>query len=320
MVLSPDGHILAVGEGTGKVGLWDVAKRKQLGQLPTGFIFSGESNEDGESNGEGESNEDGVSEDCTDKLVFSPDGRTLVSVSGNPNEATGEVRFWDVASHKQLGQLSGYAGYSELAEGVVFSPDGHTIASIYEDEVRIWDVKTFRELDRLSAQARVTDLALSPDGRTVALVTEAVPGEPSEGNNVLLLDLTTHKQLGRLPIGPDESVNGIVFSPDGHTLLSIDGEPGEPEGSKLILWNVATRKQLGQSLIDPGEAATTAIFSPNGLTLAIAGENGGIHLWRGILWQRFSELRNKVCDLVGDDLSRAEWAEYAPGVSYRQIC
>jgi len=39
------------------------------------------------------------------------------------------------------------------------------------------------------------------------------------------------------------------------------------------------------------------------------------------LWsERLGELRDRVCELVGRDLTRGEWARFLPGEDYRRTC
>ena len=74
-------------------------------------------------------------------VAFSPDGKTLASVSG-------DVPLWDLATDKKRGTLQGHAKEdketSEPAssvESVAFSPDGKSLAAGSKDgSVRIWVV------------------------------------------------------------------------------------------------------------------------------------------------------------------------------------
>jgi WD40 repeat protein len=133
IVLSSDRHTLAFVNITsepaevGKVLLWDIATRKQLGQLPLG---------------RGES---------VSSIELSPDGRTLVSVSGEgggSEELGGEVRLWDLATGKPLG-LPLTAG-GEAVQSVVFSPSGSALAFLSErGAIKLWRGILWRDLPEL---------------------------------------------------------------------------------------------------------------------------------------------------------------------------
>jgi WD40 repeat protein len=104
------------------VRLWDVRRRRQIGQPLTGHtgaVFG---------------------------VAFRPDGHTLASAG-----ADGTVRLWDVRSHRQLGQpLTVPFGY---VYGVAFSPDGRTLASAGSDgTVRTWQGILWGDLAELRAQ------------------------------------------------------------------------------------------------------------------------------------------------------------------------
>jgi WD40 repeat protein len=141
IALSPDGEILASGPlFGGKIRLWSVSHRTQLGQLSSGA---------------------GVW-----KLVFSPDGRTLAAAGDD-----GGVRLWDFSGGAPLGGPP-LRGHTNIVESVAFSPDGQTLASASEDgTVRLWDVARGAPLGEAlssSTGSVVKGVAFSPDGRTLA--------------------------------------------------------------------------------------------------------------------------------------------------------
>jgi WD40 repeat protein len=107
-----------------------------------------------------------------------------------------------------------------------------------------------------------TDLAWSPDGKTLAVATSA---------GVFLYDAAT---LGAAPRQVEATaglVNSVAFSSDGR-LLAFGGSAG------LVLWNLAQQEavSLGQLATAP---VLNVLFSPDGSLLASRTEGRGVRLW-----------------------------------------
>ena len=156
---------------------------------------------------------------------------------------------------------------------VVFSPDGHTLASGSWDDnmVRLWDVGTGRLIATLAGHRRsVYSVAFSPDG---AMLT-------SGGNDlaVRLWDVTT-KQLKTTFIGHLGHINSVTFSPDGSILA------GGTDNEKVWLWDVITGQSL--AILEHKDGVRQVAFSPDGATLASAswGNDSTVKLWDTATWQ-----------------------------------
>jgi len=72
--------------------------------------------------------------DWVKSVIFSPDGCTLASGSGN------QIWLWDVRTRECLRT---FEEHNDRVRSVTFSPDGCTLASGSEDEtIKLWDVQT----------------------------------------------------------------------------------------------------------------------------------------------------------------------------------
>jgi WD40 repeat protein len=237
LAFSPNGKLLAVGTDSGVVGLWDVAKRRQIGlthgdpgNTIGGVAFSPDGKllatggDDGvrlwdAGSGKEQLKEVAVLDDEAriGHLAFSPDGRTLASAGYNtfpstPDEAYA-VQLWNVSSRKVRKTLYD----SKEIWGMAFSPDGRTLATTDEEYVvKLSNVASGREEDSLydETDAELRTVAFSPDGKTVAVVM---------GDEVRLWDMADHKRHTSLISSPEggENVKDVVFRPDGKFLATM---------------------------------------------------------------------------------------------------
>lgn len=193
---------------------------------------------------------------------FSPDGRRLAAAAAN-----GDVRIWDVSSHRVVGALRGTPA---IVSAMCFASDhllltangGGSTGAVASR--RLWDLRSASLLasspgDSSRPQGAV---ALSPDRRT--LVTAGAE------QTVELWDAgLRHRQRaleGRV------HATSLAFSPDGKLIAG-----GESEGAVWV-WDRFTGRRLRRLVGHIGPCQVVA-FSPDGKTLASGGIDGTVRLW-----------------------------------------
>lgn len=150
-------------------------------------------------------------------VAFSPDGRRLMT----SDWAVTSVKIWDVGptAGAEIGNFQEGATFSNAA--AAFTPDG---ASVYLPDpagtVSRRDVRSGDRTTRLRGQADGDDgdptLALSPDGRYLAVATGSFP--------VPVWDTRTERVAFRVGRGWKGWPGGIAWSADGRELAVADNE------------------------------------------------------------------------------------------------
>jgi WD40 repeat protein len=301
MAFSPDGKVVAVDTGKGRVWLWNPATGQPIRTLPavnvhlgTSVAFSpdgkilasgGDDGTDGEvqiwnaATGQpirtlfaGHVNVDSaLIVNSVTSVAFSPDGETLAV-----GTTDGQIKLWNTATWALIHVLSSdnlnapATNFSDTAFSLAFSPDGEIVAAGSNDgDVRFWNAATsqlIRTLPGNSSTGAVQSVAFSPDGKTLA---------DGETGGTRLWNVATGKPAVTLPTdSPSSQVYSVAFSPDGGT-LAVDSSGN---GTQIQLWDTATDEPISTPL-SAGPIDVVA-FSPDGKTLASGSDDGEVRLWR----------------------------------------
>ena len=274
VAFSPDGQFLAVGSANGEVGVWQVARWKQIMTLSghLGWVWSVTFSPDGARLASG--GDDGTVElwevssgqclttlqghtDWIRSVAFSPDGARLASGSQD-----GTVKLWEVSTGQCLTTLQSYTG---RVWSVAFSPDGARLASSSEDgTVKLWQVNTGQCLATLQGHTgRVWSVAFSPDGARLA--------SSSDDGTVRLWEVSTGQCLATLQ-GHVMWSTSASFSPDRSRFAT-----GSHDGT-VKLWEVSTGKCL-QTLRGHTNWVGSVAFSLDGTLLASGSHDRTVRVW-----------------------------------------
>jgi WD40 repeat protein/serine/threonine protein kinase len=274
-VFSPDGTHIALNQGTavgekgnrtGLMKLWDVAREKEVFATDKATGFPSD-------------------------VHFSPDGKCLLASGGTPFK----IKVLDAATYRELVTLEGEGGAPVDIPGppapgsgplgnLVFSRDGTRVANIYRLRLtqprdgnppilaclNVWDVATGRQLITVPGYATASSIALSPDGRRLASVSNT-NDDPAASGRVTVRDAATGKPLLTLQ-GHTGRVVGVAFSPDGRRIASIAVPPGfPPRQAEVRVWDAATGHELLTLTGVSGLRVSKLSFSPDGSRLVAAG-------------------------------------------------
>ncbi len=199
----------------------------------------------------------------------SGDGSTLFAA-----DAAGVLWLWDTRTGALRRRISDPAFTAATRDPRRFSPlifsalamdrEGlWLVVGFYSDyALALCEVATGR-IRRLAGHSdRASQLAISPDGRTLA--------SGSVDGSIRCWDVRTARLVAALP-GHLEETSAVAFSQDGRTLASAN------LGMEVKLWHLPTLREVATfPLLNAG---THLAFSPDGRRLAINTSDGAVIVW-----------------------------------------
>jgi WD40 repeat protein len=316
VAFSPDGALLASGGDDNSIALWNPESGTQIRtwKLPASdFQFTDvDTNQPLDRPIRGRpAGLAGVVANAVNAVTFSPDGKTLASVSmsmrhGDLNGIDFVTKLWDVSTGRELRTLDTFAGggigtqyilsemdHNALTGAVSFSPDGRTIVGRSADYTfKIWDASTGRTLHTFNPMS----FGQNPEtARKLREYYERIswsfnphlPVFSPDGrvfafileSNIFLWDIAASKPIRAFtPLA--RPIESIAFDPGGTMLLSASS------AQATRLWDLTLRtspQPLERPAFPPG--AFAAAVDPTGDLLATAttdrsGEKASIDIWQ----------------------------------------
>lgn len=224
-------------------------------------------------------------------IAFSPDGKMIAS-----GDYEGVIWLWDTL----LGKHKRISTSHETVSEVMFSSDGQTIMSRWNNDFQLWQVATGEFKASLEDTMGVYRIAFNPDG-TILYGTNA----GTSRGELRLWDPNTGKIKMRL--GVASSHPRPVFSPNGKTIASAnwsdyavqlwDPHTGNLKNSLLVgdqkyVKMIMISNNIPKPVDYPTRHVKSITFSPDGRTLAAAG-NHEIVLWDSVTGQQKITLTGK---------------------------
>jgi WD40 repeat protein len=211
-------------------------------------------------------------EGAVNALLFSPDGRRMISGGED-----GTIKVWNVDD----GSLENSVDAHEKAVlALALKDDGSALASGGSDgKVKLWAPATVKLLHTIPAHARpVRALSWSPDGKLLA----------SGGEDRVIQVWRDDGSQAASIVGHDEAITGLAWTRDGRSLIS-----GAADGYVKV-WSagdfaLASRHRTN----DKSLAALVA--TADGQLLATAGADGRIRVYT-ITGKGISEIVSKLLE------------------------
>jgi len=239
-----DDRTVVAGARDGTLTVWDLGGARRLG--PTFRWHSS-----------------GAGCPATPCFVIGPRGSLMAESFSN-----GTVGLADLQTRRPAGALPARNG--PLVDALAYFPDGRTLVTGGANgKVTLWNVRKRAVARTLRVHDRVWWAAASPDGKLLALQTQA-PGRSS--SRVEVRDVASGNVLYRRTV--PNGKGGLDFSPDGRKLAALGC--CEPD-STVKVWAAPSGRELFSPRVDGH--ATAIAFSPDGRLLAAGTEDGKVVLW-----------------------------------------
>lgn len=284
---SPNGNLVAVGDGQGQVAVYAPNQPNQLAMSVQGVDLGGVL-------GVAFTADNGAVLTCGSdgkiRLTFGPkpDGTSAGNTAARSSEYLGHtgavtslalvpkdgtlfvsggedkfVRVWEVASKKQI---RSFQGHLSRVTAVAARGDGLQIASGSEDgSIRMWDLNATDEHRALKeAGDSLWAVAFSPDGKRVAAA--------GADRTVRVYQSETGKLEAALE-GARSPITSLAFFPDSNRLVAAGGD------KVVVVWDVGKRKAIKE--FKGHESAILSVAVSDDSKLIVSGGAVGDRTVRG---------------------------------------
>jgi WD40 repeat protein len=267
---SPNGDLIATGDGDGNVRLFSTATGQlELGpvRVHDGRVWDLAFSDDGSRLASG--GEDGkvevISATTGDRIHSLPASdapiRTVLFAGGRLLAGGDDtmVRIWEGQTPtEELGPHQ--AGITAMA----LAPDGALAVADLLGGVRLWNLESGEQMIELEAEDNtIWGLAWSTDGETLATATD--------DEVVKLWDAGSHSLIGSLT-GHRRGALDVAFLEDGATVATTSRD------GSVRLWDYAETELLGDRLEGHSESAWRVAALP-GMRFATSSEDGTVRIW-----------------------------------------
>lgn len=179
-------------------------------------------------------------------VALSPDGRMLATGGQD-----GLIRIWDASTARELMTLP---GHPRGVVALVFGAGGRLVSAGADEQVRIWDIASGRAVYALLQPTVEPSLALSPDGRTLAIGGRKMPG-------FRLLSLASPGKMRRIGEWTGE-VTALAFAPTGDRIATGDAD------GLVRIWDATTGQEIVRGSVGVGSVDGIS-FDPSGSLVAV---------------------------------------------------
>lgn len=226
-------------------------------------------------------------------FALTPDGKHLVAAAlfRVKESFRRRIAVYDLATGELVRD---FATPNGLGGTLCLTPDGKGLIvgggdKWGETRPRLIDAETGDALAIVDAGRDGNRLALSPDGKTLAI------GPSALGRKPVLYDLGVKKVSQELAEMPARPVDQLLFSPDGKELAVVTGG--------VVLYDIDKKAKARCTLVLDKVigGALMGAYSPDGRLLALAGGRPSVVLWdrkENRLYEDFSGYTGQACGTV----------------------
>ncbi len=241
LAFSRNGRLLAAGDSSGTISIWDAQTRQELVPPIAGHAL----------------------DPPVYAVLFVRDDQVLATVGGSD----GTIRYWDTATGEPIGQGSATVANHD-GSSLALSADGRTIAEATNLGIRLVDANTFAQIGESivgpASGGTVAVVAYSPDGRIL------VGG--GEGG-IILVDAQTDAQTAELSLPQGGLIFAAAIGLDDATLAS-----GANDGS-VRLWDIPSRQVIGELSRWHQDWIRWLAYTPDGRSLISNDNYGDLVIW-----------------------------------------